>query len=356
MEAVPESPNPLDRALALAQETAALLARADADATAAYRDALRRVAGAPLALRRMREEQAAIAARLVTRLTPTLDATWVELAELDARFGAADRAVATAAWRAEVLPWFLRVPLVRRSLDKPLGYPGDYGMVQIIFDEPDDAADPLGRALARYTADVGPCRAHRQRRPWALGHLEEVRAATRGPLKVVSYACGPEHTLRAFVGSAPDTIVHLYDTEPRALQWCRDRFAQQGHGGRLHTHTLLPGELVDGSADVLAAAPADVVLVLGLFDYLTPDAVGALVDRLVSVLVPGGRLLCTNVHTTNPWRAFMEYVGAWQVRHRGLGELAAMVVRERADLRVVEACLDDTGTNAFVAVERRVGL
>ncbi|MDP2312765.1 MAG: class I SAM-dependent methyltransferase [Pseudomonadota bacterium] len=201
---------------------------------------------------------------------------------------------------------------------------------------------------------MGPCRAHRQRRPWALEHLHAARAACGRPLRVLSYACGPEHTLRTWTTTAPDTTVHLYDTEPRALQWCDDRFRDQGTG--VHTHTLNPNELVDGSADVSAAAPADVALVLGLFDYLTPEAIGALVDRLVGVLAPGGRLLCTNGHVTNPWRVFMEYLGAWQVQHRGLDELAAMVVRGRSDLQVIDARLDDSGTNAYVAIQRRVAL
>lgn len=347
---------PLDRAIALAHATAAHLAHADAGASLAYRHAISIASVGPLPLRRVREDQARIAATLLADLTPVLDAAWVELEVIDGPLSTQERALAVAAWRAAVLPYFLRVPLGRRSLDKPLGYPGDYGMVQMIFDPPGDVGDPLGRALTQYTAAVGPCRAHRQRRPWAIGHLAERRDVLGRPLRVLSYACGPEHTLRTWTTDAPETRVFLYDTEPRALRWCQDRFAEQDPRTEVSAHLVEPAALTDGTVDLTAAAPVDLVLVLGLFDYLKPGDIGALVDRLVSALAPGGRLLCTNLHTTNPWRTFMEYIGAWQVRHRGQEELTGLVVRDRKDLRVVDARLDDSGTNAYLAVERRIAL
>lgn len=350
----------VQRALALADHVAQLLDDAERQARDELGAAVRRSMGTALPLREVRAKEDRIATLLVERLRPRLDAVWAELGEIDARLSARERGLVQAAWRAQVLPYFLRVPLVRRSMDKPLGYAGDYGMVRMIYEEPEEAGNALGRALTRYTWGVGPCRAHRQRRAWALEHLQALRGRAGGPLRAVSYACGPEHTLQAWVRQDPATSVRLYDAEPRALDWCAARFAEIGRevGAPLDVRArqVSARELVDGTADLVDAAPADVVLVLGLFDYLTPETVTALVDRLVSLLNPGGRLLCTNLATGNPWRTFMETIGYWQVAHRSVAETVDLTVHGRADLTVVDARLDDSGTNVFVAVERSVGL
>jgi extracellular factor (EF) 3-hydroxypalmitic acid methyl ester biosynthesis protein len=357
MHTDPELAAPLlDRALGLAGTVAQRLAEAGADANTSFQDSLARCAAGPLPLRRLREAQDEIAMRLLDRLTPILDRAWVELGALDAAMPVRDRRIAVAAWRATVQPYFMRVPLARRSVDKPLGYPGDYGLVNLIYDEPTGGDDALGRAIARYTWNVGPCRAHRQRRPWSLSHLAQLRAQLGRPLRVASYACGPEHTLQAWLATDPATEVDLYDAEPRALDWCRRRFAdlEQRLGTPLtvRTHLVSPRALAEG--DVPLTGPFDAVLVLGLFDYLSAETIGALVDRVLPAIEVGGRLLCTNLHDPNPWRSFMEYLGAWQVEHRTAPQLEREVVRERVDLRTVESRLDDSGTNVFLALARRV--
>lgn len=357
MEAVHADPAALDLSLALADRIAARLAQAEAEGTRRFRVSVGRAGSQPVPLRYMREELRQLAAELEAGLRAELDAAWIELAALDQRMGARDQRLARAAWRALVRPWFLRVPFVRRTVDKPLGYAGDYGMVNHIYAAPGDSEDPVGLALEHYIWQVGPCRAHRQRRPWALGHLEEARRRAGRPLRVVSYACGPEHTLQAWVEREPDSVVDLYDAEPKALDWCRRRFGDLGRRlGRplaVRTHPVSVAELAEGA---LVAAPADVVTVLGLFDYLDADGIARLVDRLSAALAPGGRLLCTNLNEPNPWRVFMDYLGEWTVEHRTRARLEQEVLRGRSDLHLLESRLDDSGTNVFLAVERLAGL
>jgi extracellular factor (EF) 3-hydroxypalmitic acid methyl ester biosynthesis protein len=152
----------------------------------------------------------------------------------------------------------------------------------------------------------------------------------------------------------------LYDAEPKALEWAQGRFsALSGQLGRplaVKSRVVSARELVSGEADLTDAAPVDMVLVLGLFDYLKDGVVSELIDRLVAVLRPGGRLLCTNVAAPNPWRTAMEYICAWQVLHRTVPELVDMVVHGRPDLSVIDARLDASGTNVFLAIERSYGV
>lgn len=348
--------DPVEEALQLSSDVARLLEAAEARAQRAFDETLGHLAEAPAPPRAVRADEERVAGELLAELGPSLDAAWAFLAAIEPRLSARERAVVHAAWRARVAPWFLRTKLGRRSLDKPLGYDGDFGMVELIYEQPEEPGSALGRALNRYVWQVGPCRAHRARRPWAIEHLRALRAARRRPLRVLSYACGPEHTLRTWVTEAADTEVHLADAEPLALSWCREQFTRiektLGRTIGLSTWQVSAEELVAGDALDAAVGHLDGITVLGLFDYLAPRTVTALVDRLVGRLAPGGRLLCTNVHSENPWRPFMETVGGWRVIHRTEGELVELALHGRADLRLVESRLDESGTNVFVAVER----
>ncbi|HEX4351622.1 MAG TPA: hypothetical protein VHZ95_01885, partial [Polyangiales bacterium] len=79
--------------------------------------------------------QHALAAQLSAADTPAptdLDDVlerYAELTRLDATFSSEQRAFIRAEHRMLVQPAFLSVPLIRRSVDRPLGYPGDYMMV-----------------------------------------------------------------------------------------------------------------------------------------------------------------------------------------------------------------------------------
>lgn len=347
--------HPLHRALSLSEEISARLGQASRTSDALLN---RYLSGESPAS--WDEQLRTVSATLLTQLQPPLDDAWAELDQLQGEVPLDQWDIVLAAWRARVLPYFLQVPMARRSFDKPLGYPGDYGIVRMIYEAPGDAPTALGKALTDYVWNVGPCRAHRARRPWSIGHLREMRARQGRPLRVMSYACGPEHTLQTWITEAPDTVVRLYDAEPLALNWCQKRFRSIGQriGRPLQvTGRVVPsGELIAGRTDLEDARLSDVILVLGLFDYLSPEEVGGLVDHLMSVLQPGGRLLCTNLNVHNPWRPLMEMMGAWQVAHRHVDEVVGMILHGRSDLRVIDARLDESGTNVFVAVERKLDL
>ena len=131
-----------------------------------------------------------------------LDESYGRLTELDVEFEPDERSSIVRHHRALVHRYFLESSFVRRSLDRPLGYPGDYLLVEQLFNNQPDGASPLGLNLSRYALDCGPARAHRSRLPWARQHLQRLATKNSGhPLHILSFACGPEHILRDMVAS-----------------------------------------------------------------------------------------------------------------------------------------------------------
>lgn len=295
----------------------------------------------------------ALVAEHLPRVGPELDALYAELGELDARLTVDDRDHERARHRILVQPFFLQAAIARWAVDKPLGYPGDFKMVDILFDPPPRERTPTGALLAAWSHASGPPRSHRARRPWALARLAALAAAVgERPLRLLSFACGPERVLRGSeeLLGARGLEITLCDADPRALAHAERHLRRAGttvRGHALSVRQLLrdPQLLVDPRGGY------DGVLVLGLLDYLTDAAARRLLAALAQRLRPGGELLLSNLHVVNPWRAFMEYTLDWVVRHRdlaGLADLAPPTI-EPLELHPDPAA----GTNLLFAGRRR---
>jgi extracellular factor (EF) 3-hydroxypalmitic acid methyl ester biosynthesis protein len=299
----------------------------------------------------------AVTPAVLARATAFLDKSYADIARWDLRLSDDDKATCRAYHRLRVQPYFLGCPFVRWSVDKPMGYPGDYRIVEMLFDAAADGASPLARVLSAYTLQVGPARAHRDRAPWVHETLKPLLAQAHRPLEVLSFACGPERVLRSFVQNGGTCRISLVDFDARALAHATTKL----HEAARAASTTVSVRSAELSALHLFRDPAamrtmtrlsdrdgefDVVLVLGLLDYLPDRAAGRFLDLIVQALADDGQVLLTNLHVENPWRAFMEYVGHWEVIHRSK-EAFERLCAGNGRLRCVEHRTDASGTNLF---------
>jgi extracellular factor (EF) 3-hydroxypalmitic acid methyl ester biosynthesis protein len=276
-----------------------------------------------------------------------------ELSALHERLSSAERERVMLQHRMLVQPAFLSVPLIRRSLDRPLGYPGDYVMVEMIFGNSPLASSPFAAMLEELVLAAAPSQAHRHRVPWADGQLQTfARELGRVP-QVLSFACGPEIVLREHVKLGGTADIVLCDHEPLALEHARAGLtpwlAERGsvRSVQLSVVNLLRGagqrELVGG-----VEPGFDAVLVLGLFDYLRAGIVKRLMRAFHSLLRPGGLLLSSNLASGNPHRSLMEYVADWHVIHRSHADFEDLMVSETG-FTGLELITDPSGANLFFA-------
>ena len=104
-------------------------------------------------------------------------------------------------------------------------------------------------------------------------------------------------------------------------------------------------------AGILTALKGDEhAIVAGLLDYLKDNVTERFLDLLAPLVATGGRMLLTNLHRPNPWRAFMEYVGDWRVLHRGREDFERLC-RGGPERRMatLELSTDASDTNVFWA-------
>ncbi|MDP2316348.1 MAG: class I SAM-dependent methyltransferase [Pseudomonadota bacterium] len=256
-----------------------------------------------------------------------LDATYARLSTTVEAADDATRARAAEAHRLLIQPYFLTSRFCRRCVDKPLGYAGDYGAVEMIYSGTETDPAPIGRLLGGYTLQTGPCEAHRGRLPWTHARLAEL--GVERP-RLLSFACGPEVVLRRWVEAGNTADIVLADHDANALAFAQKELQRvirrTKNTSTVRTVTMSAREvMVDPGAIPLLGGPFDAVMVLGLLDYLPDAVVVRFLKALSATLRPGGTLLTSNLTGPNPWRALMELTSDWVVAHRTVAGFEALV-------------------------------
>ncbi len=264
-----------------------------------------------------------------------------------------------AHYRARLLGYLRESPFLRRAHDKPLGYAGDYEMMNMLYRSHAEGDSLFARALNRWAAQEPAARANINRLEFLGTKIRVALQAPReGRLRIASIGSGPAREITRLLEQSPELgeriDVALIDQDARAIA-----FGQRTLGA-LAAETGARVQFIDGSIRRLltsrslldALGPRDFVYSAGLFDYLTDRSFAALLGALHQVVAPGGQLCVGNVASHNSSRWFMEYGLDWFLVHRSREELLAFgEALEPAPHRMtVES--EPLGVNLFLTLER----
>ncbi len=263
--------------------------------------------------------------------------------------------------RSELHHHLLNAPFAARTFQKPLGYAGDYEMVNMMLGE--SRAEPNG-SFARFVNDVllgvPVVQAHRNRieiLESTLGSEASRVNADGRMLTVLSFGCGPALEIQRLFRRQElrGSIVHLVDFDAGTLEHVSARL--KSILDNVSPKPLL--RLVRQSLEevLLPAANGtdprrgvyDLVYCTGLFDYFGDDACRELTRRCASWLRPGGLLLTSNVHPKNPHRRYMEHLVDWNLVYRDEEQLRALASEDTRP----QIFTDATGLNVFSSMRAR---
>lgn len=277
-----------------------------------------------------------------------------EASRVEPEFEPVHRAFAQAA----IHPLVLRAPFVYRTFAKPLGYAGDYQMVNQILGNPREGPSTYFELVNYMFLQAGVAQAHRNRVDILHTRLQELVGAARAegrPLRVLNVGCGPAVELQRLVAGLQDfgqMELVLMDFSEETLQYARERIDEvarvAGHAPpRIELRHESVHQLLKRSARDEAVAPHeqfDYIYCAGLFDYLADKACARLISYFDSRLKPGGRLLVTNVHSYNPERYWMEHFMEWYLIYRNEEGIQRLFPSSLAQTRTYT---DATNINLF---------
>ena len=262
-------------------------------------------------------------------------------------------------------PLMLTSPFGNRAYYKPLGYAGDYQMVDMMIRPPEEGDNLFAKMINTWLVGQTPAEAHRNRVAYLERKLlEEARRARlrNRKLRVFNLGCGPAGEIQRFA-NMPDLLLPvdfcLVDFNEETLQFIQRKLEAKASINRsLSFRTLKKSVsqiLKDGARSSSSLGKYEYIYCAGLFDYLSDPVCKQLMGIFYEMLEPGGLIVATNasdaVNALRPFRYSMEYILDWYLIYRNRRQFLE-VVPDGVGEDEVSVTADATGANLFLEIRK----
>jgi extracellular factor (EF) 3-hydroxypalmitic acid methyl ester biosynthesis protein len=271
--------------------------------------------------------------RCEARLVPAWNAFWTKAnALVEPVRDNPDALAATKRYTERVLtPELMGGPIWRRSYEKPLGYPGDFQIMNQVYDWKrlgKTLYDKLQHRLGLENAACVASRADLVR----LSMDEEIRRAPEHVTHIASLGCGSAREVIGYLdashipGRASFTLI---DQDQGALSYAYERTypAVMRHGGEVSVQCLNASfiQLLRTGELFGKLPPQDMIYSVGLVDYFQARRAKSFIAALYEHLAPGGLLIIGNLkHSEISCYWPMEFICDWTVVYRTDEQMRAL--------------------------------
>lgn len=224
---------------------------------------------------------------------------------------------------------FLCAPFGHRTFHKPLGFAGDYEMMDMIYRNQPEGRSLYEKLIHLLLLSQWPAQSVRNR----VTHLnkslisEIARVARAGRrARILNVGCGPARELQNFLRDSPlshEMDCTLLDFNQETLHYASSKLnelkRQHARRGRIGTANISVNQLLRRAVrqgDLGLNGPFDLIYCAGLFDYLAENTCRELVNLFYQNIAPGGLVLVANMDDSKPFRNFIEFVLDWQLIYR----------------------------------------
>lgn len=260
-------------------------------------------------------------------------------------------------------PLLLPAPFVHRTYTKPLGYAGDYEMINMILRNTFEGETDYAKIVHKLNILPPTPLSVRYRNDIMLDYVltsAQQAVARQQPFKVLSIACGPAVEIQRFIEQhatlkqpVPITI-ELLDFNQHTLDETKkkiDAALAQTKAQNIQVnyicesvHTLLKNpQQIEQRLNQY-----DLVYSGGLFDYLSNQVCTRLLKLFYKWLKPGGKTFTTNMRLEYSGNFMMAYILEWFLIYRDETDMLAWV----KNLGRQRVFADETGINLFLEIEK----
>ncbi|MEP2757513.1 hypothetical protein [Parvibaculum sp.] len=257
-------------------------------------------------------------------------------------------------------PDFMPGAVMKRCFEKPLGYPGDFQIMNYVYEWQRVGNTPYEKLLHRIGIETGACVGTRLRMTQKI--VADYVADKPGdtPLNIANLGCGSAYEVYDYlkIGTLPRPVnFTLIDQDDRALTHAYEHAYPEvvRHAGRAKVQCLQASfaQLLKAGALFRALPPQDAIYSLGLYDYLSARRARALTRDLYEQVKPGGKLILANVRKGREsceWP--LEFVTDWSLIYRTEEDMLALI--EGLDVANVTIEVDSTKCIYLMVVDKPV--
>jgi len=262
--------------------------------------------------------------------------------------------------RIKLSPYFLCTPFGDRTYHKPLGFAGDYEMMNMIHRNQPEGNGLYCSLMHMLLVRQWPAESVRNRIAHLKGSIinETARAVRSGRrARILNLGCGPAWEIQEFMAEhalsdRADFVLLDFSEETLTHVGGRLRELTRTHGRRtgIETRQISVQHLLR-SALQRRAAPAekyDMIYCAGLFDYLSDATCRALVALFCDWLEKDGLLAVANMNNSKPFQHFIESILDWHLIYRSAEQMRnwrTPCVAEQAVVRI-----EPTTVNLFLEI------
>lgn len=286
---------------------------------------------------RVNESERLMVEQIRPGLIQTLASLTNRFEEVAAKVRTEERAVYERFTRERLHPLVLVAPFAHRTYAKPLGYAGDYQMMNMIMRRRGEGASLYARMVHSWLVEQPPAEAVRNR----TAHLgvrlveETLRVHHEGRrARILNIGCGPAWEVQQFIKASrlsDYADFELVDFNPETLAYVNQTLEESRRAaGRSTTFKLVEMSVYQIIKRSLARQRGieqsyDLIYCSGLFDYMSKNVCQQLVKAFLEALLPGGLVLVANMEAERPFRYNTEYLLGWHLVFRNSQSMAELV-------------------------------
>lgn len=220
----------------------------------------------------------------------------------------------------------------RRIYQKPLGYPGDYIIMNYIYDYNGEKSylggSTFEKLINNYTCNIPVSCANVARKNFLKNTILKLINDVVTP-RITSIGCGSARELLELLGEDKvnkKTFYQCLDLEREALRYIKEAI-DIIPGSKTHLleikyiHRDITSIIRDKKLKDLIKG-SDLTYLSGVYDYLSNKMAKRLTSELFSLLGDKGKLIICNISLENSsHRAYYELLGEWNMVHRAKEEM-----------------------------------
>lgn len=245
-------------------------------------------------------------------------------------------------------------PFSDRVFHKPLGYAGDYEMMNIIYKGGNNGVTPFAKCLNYHWVSQPAAQAVRNRVEYLKRKLQyTLEHNKKRPLKILSVACGPAKEWQHMISEITkyndqDIEIHLLDQDEGALKHAQRKIRSLS----VKCPNVFRFQYINKAIKNVIARGLeekyDLIYSAGLFDYFSDPVAQLAATRLYQALTPKGQLIVGNFNISNPNSIMMDLALDWHLIYRSEADLKRLFSVLNTKMEIEKEGL---GINLFCLIE-----
>lgn len=258
-----------------------------------------------------------------------------------------------------ITPFFTEIGLGKRAVEKPLGYAGDYEMMNQIYKKDINQGSLFGNLMHFALIESKTSESVRFRRNLLANLFKDKKEENlkSKEIRSLSVASGPAQEVLDFIVNSKKEEVErfkfdLLDLDKFSLRYAQARITEaMKRSGKKTSLKLINENVIHmalGKTERIPKESYDLIYSAGLYDYLDFTISKLLTQTLFEALKPGGTLLIGNFSSKNPEKIFLDLVLDWFLIHKSDNEMVEIVPKGAS----FELSHDDNNVIAYLKIKK----